>query len=73
MSKEIRRFMQETPGSFWQKVALNARFEAIGWVLFFIMIGPHGLMPDGMVPSGTWLIGTGLILLSTDLVSLLLP
>ena len=53
--------------SFWHKIALNMRFEIFAWALFLIMIGILWLMPEGRVPSGTWLIGTGMILLGLDL------
>jgi hypothetical protein len=46
-----------------QKEALDKRLDAIGWALFFIMIGGLWLAPEGSVPEGTWLIGTGVIIL----------
>ena len=46
-----------------EKKALDQRLDAIGWGLFLIMIGGLWLAPDGMVPEGTWLIGTGVIIL----------
>ena len=46
-----------------QKKALDQRLDAIGWGLFLIMIGGLWLAPEGMVPEGTWLIGTGVIIL----------
>jgi hypothetical protein len=45
----------------------NQRLEGIGWALFLIMIGGLGLVPDAMVPEGTWLIGVGLIMLGLNL------
>ena len=45
---------------------LDHQLERIGWALFLIMIGGLGLLPA--VPSGTWLIGTGLILLGLNAV-----
>jgi hypothetical protein len=39
--------------------ALDHQFERMSWALFLIMLGGLGLVPG--VPSGTWLIGTGLI------------
>lgn len=47
-----------------QKEALDKRLDAIGWALFFIMIGGLWLAPEGSVPEGAWLIGTGVIILS---------
>jgi len=46
-----------------QKSALDKRLDALGWGLFLIMIGCLWLIPDEYVPGGTWLIGTGLIIL----------
>jgi hypothetical protein len=50
------------------KEALDNRLNAIGWGLFLIMIGGLWLAPEGMIPEGTWLIGTGLIILGLALV-----
>jgi hypothetical protein len=46
---------------------LNRRLEGIGWALFLIMLGGIGLVPDAVVPEGTWLIGVGLIMLGLNL------
>ena len=46
-----------------QKKALDKRLDAIGWGLFLIMIGCLWLIPEESVPEGTWLIGTGVIIL----------
>lgn len=46
-----------------QKDVLDKRLDAIGWALFFIMIGGLWLAPEGLIPGGTWLIGTGVIIL----------
>lgn len=50
-----------------EKSARNQRLEAIGWALFLIMLGGIGLVPDALVPEGTWLIGVGLIMLGLNL------
>jgi hypothetical protein len=50
------------------KEALNERLNAIGWGLFLIMLGGLWLAPPEMVPEGTWLIGTGLIILGLAVV-----
>ena len=42
---------------------IGKRIDAIGWALFFIMIGGIGLAPKESVPEGAWLIGVGLIML----------
>jgi hypothetical protein len=49
-----------------QKSSLNKRLEDIGWALFLIMIGCLLLVPTQQIPQGTWLIGTGLILLGIN-------
>jgi len=46
-----------------KKSSLDKRLDSIGWGLFLIMIGGLWLIPDERVPEGTWLIGTGLIIL----------
>lgn len=50
------------------KEALNKRLEAIGWGLFLIIIGALWLIPDELVPNGTWLIAAGAIMLGVNLV-----
>lgn len=56
------------PSEATQKVALNKRLEDIGWGLFLIMIGCIWLVPKEWVPEGTWLLGTGLLLLALNAV-----
>jgi hypothetical protein len=46
------------------KHALDHQFERIGWALFLIMLGGLWLLPT--VPDGTWLVGTGVILLGLN-------
>ena len=45
-----------------QKRKLDQRIESIGWALFFIWSGVLLIAPDGYFPEGSWLIGTGLII-----------
>jgi hypothetical protein len=40
---------------------MNKRLDEIGWGIFLIMIGTIWLVPS--VPQGTWLVGTGVLLL----------
>ena len=40
------------------------RLDQIGWGIFLVMIGTIWLVPA--VPSGTWLIGTGILLLALN-------
>jgi hypothetical protein len=51
-----------------KKKALDQRLDALGWGLFLIMIGGLWLAPEGWVPEGTWLIGTGVIILGLMLI-----
>ena len=46
----------------------NRRLEETGWALFLIMIGALLLLPEGLVPDGTWLVGTGLIMIGMNVV-----
>lgn len=46
-----------------QRNAFDKRLDSVGWALFLIMIGGLLLAPEGSVPQGTWLIGTGVIIL----------
>jgi hypothetical protein len=48
------------------KAALNKRLEGIAWGLFLIMAGGFGLIPDEIIPKGTWSIGIGLIMLGLN-------
>ncbi len=47
---------------------LNRRLEEAGWGLFLAMIGVLWLVPDAIVPQGTWMIGAGLILLTVNII-----
>ena len=49
-----------------EKRALNKRLENIGWALFLIMLGGTALIPDEMIPEGSWLIGVGIIMLGLN-------
>lgn len=51
-----------------QKAGLNKRLEDVGWGVFLIMIGGIWLVPKEWVPEGTWLLGTGLLLLALNAV-----
>ena len=47
-----------------RKEESGQRLDALGWGLFLIMLGGLWLVPeDWGVPDGTWLIGTGVIIL----------
>ncbi len=47
-----------------KKRALDKRLDSLGWGLFLIMICGLWLAPEGLVPEGSWLIGTGMIILA---------
>lgn len=49
-----------------QKSTLDKYLEDIGWGLFLIATGCILLVPAQLVPQGTWLIGTGLIMLGLN-------
>lgn len=48
------------------KIQLNKRIENISWGVFLVMVGCLWLIPDRLIPGGTWLVGTGLILLGLN-------
>jgi hypothetical protein len=48
------------------KVALNKRFETVGWGLFLIMLGGFMFVPDSSIEKGFWSIGIGLIFLGLN-------
>jgi membrane-bound ClpP family serine protease len=48
------------------KIQLNKRIENTSWGVFLVMIGCLWLVPDRFIPNGTWLVGTGLILLGLN-------
>jgi hypothetical protein len=48
--------------------SLNRRLDDAGWGLFLAMIGILWLVPDAIVPQGTWMIGAGLILVGVNIV-----
>lgn len=56
----------KTPQNESERGQLNKRLETIGWALFLIMLGGVGLIPNEVVPEGTWLIGVGMIMLGLN-------
>lgn len=42
------------------------RIDEVGWAAFLIMTGTIWLFPSERIPGGTWLVGTGLLLLSVN-------
>ena len=55
--------MEPTPNQ-----QLDSRLTAAAWGLFFIMAGGILLIPDSQVPSGTWGIGIGVIMIGLNVV-----
>ena len=60
MSAEIHEAGTPRPSG---KHELDRRLESLGWGLFLVMVGGLWLMPETTLPKGTWLVGTGLIIL----------
>ena len=50
------------------RAALNKRLEESSWGFFLLMIGTLLLLPNDLVPQGTWLIGAGFIMLALNCV-----
>ncbi len=57
---------QSTNVQSMEKQTLNKRLQNISWGLFLIMLGGLGLVPNAVIPGGTWLIGAGLIMLGLN-------
>ena len=57
---------QSTNNNESKEQIIGKRIDAIGWALFFIMIGGIGLAPKESIPGGAWLIGVGLIMLGNN-------
>jgi hypothetical protein len=51
---------------------LAERLDDIGWGLFLLLTGIIWLFPEAQVPPGTWLIGTGLLLLGLNALRLII-
>ena len=49
-----------------EKVAMNKRFETIGWGFFLVMLGGFMLIPETTVSKGFWSIGIGVIFLGLN-------
>lgn len=48
-----------------KKRKMDRQIESIGWALFFIWSGVLLIAPHGYIPEGSWLIGTGLIIVGS--------
>lgn len=49
-----------------EKLRLKTTLDNLGWGLFLIMLGLITLLPDAMLPEGSFLIGVGIILLGLN-------
>ena len=49
-----------------RKVALSKRLEDFGWAVLLIVIGTIWLMPEKLMPKGSWLIAAGIIMLGLN-------
>lgn len=56
--------MQVQQVSFTNGADTGRRLDEIGWGIFLLMIGGIWLVPG--VPEGTWLVGTGILLLALN-------
>jgi len=57
---------QESVSGSTRKVALSKRLEDFGWAVLLIAIGTIWLMPEKLMPQGSWLIAAGLIILGLN-------
>lgn len=48
-----------------KKRRLDRKIESVGWALFFIWSAVVLIAPDELIPEGSWLIGTGLIIIAS--------
>lgn len=48
--------------------ALEARLDAVGWGLLFVVVGAVLLIPD--LPAGSWLVAVGAVMVGVSLVRL---
>lgn len=46
----------------------NKRLDELGWGLFLLLTGGIWLLPGDKVPTGSWLIGTGALLLGMNVI-----
>jgi hypothetical protein len=53
-------------GDSARKVALSKRLNDFGWAVLLIAIGTIWLMPERLMPQGSWLIAAGIIMLGLN-------
>ena len=49
-----------------RKLALSKRLDDFGWAVLLIVIGAIWLMPEKLLPQGSWLITAGIIMLGLN-------
>ena len=49
-----------------RKLALSKRLDDFGWAVLLIVIGTIWLMPEKLLPQGSWLIAAGIIMLGLN-------
>jgi hypothetical protein len=49
-----------------RRIALSKRLEDFGWAVLLIAIGIIWLVPDKLIPQGSWLVAVGFILLGLN-------
>ena len=62
---------EHNQGSFGEsekKAALSKRLEDVGWAVLLIAIGTIWLMPQTLMPKGSWLIAAGIIMLGLNVI-----
>ena len=67
-NQEIKEAPIQTEKNNLDKQSLAKKIDAISWALFFIMIGCLGLLPEGTIPGGTWLLGTAIIIFGSTII-----
>jgi drug/metabolite transporter (DMT)-like permease len=48
------------------KIALSNRLDDFGWAVLLIAVGTIWLMPEKLMPQGSWLIAAGIIMLGLN-------
>ncbi len=59
---------QPSPDGATKGVALERRFEDLGWGLLLTAVGTIWLLPEKLVPHGSWLIAAGFIMIGLNAV-----
>ncbi len=49
-----------------RRMALSRRLDDFAWAVLLIAVGSIWLMPENLIPKGSWLIAVGLIMLGLN-------